>query len=759
MSVLNELKDVLPGSTDNAQVSSVADFNQLGTTDVMKNTSAADDALALAQSIERAILVAEHDAATVHSALSTVNNEVESMEAYRMRGEEFHATAENAKLNALKAADGDAGSALAKQYTLIASAAATKSLELKQQTQSTETVKSATSSAREAAEKVRLASVYAAEAKLNVCSIAKLVLEAEEVTEDAVLRVDACAERIFHLHESTQQTLRIITQRCSQALAARTQGDTAVMRTVRASKEATKKPSRPRSFTENLQSRSGESLLSSRSDDSQTGEAHSSAPELSTQEFGAIRSPERTRAARAAASTLRSQRNISRVDLAKPGDVTCATEPIVEGAAVPGTSTFALGSHDSSVEAESAKTDHSVSTVTNEAADLNDSPICVNHPVDDTGNDRPSASPDLSLLCEDLQQAAVDVLQAEWASCEAIKEVTMQVQSRQDAESQLSAQREECAKESVEARTMLPLAEHQREMQALDPMPLSDAPGYAVFADVAALNPPQHLALRDDLVPAVLPMFETQLLPETSSDTVEPAMAVEAQVRAVVETIVSIAAADTEITSGSIVVNADSALQAQDCSDNVALEVCCAPAFHCADIGAKEAPPLQCSPETTLEEANSPEIDAQNEDIEVLLEVARLAEEEVEQWSVEVEKIVLSVEDILMSAEEAARTAEQTHILAEQDLHTFTEYRSFAEDAYKTVRDALHCVLKEAKMCEEDFRSLQLQIQTADDALMAEHASIEEELSQLSVPILHNDSEDALSGEWLRRSGWCQSPF
>ena len=129
----------------------------------------------------------------------------------------------------------------------------------------------------------------------------------------------------------------------------------------------------------------------------------------------------------------------------------------------------------------------------------------------------------------------------------------------------------------------------------------------------------------------------------------------------------------------------------------------------------------------------------------VLQEAVRMAALEVEQWSVEVEKIVLSVEDILMSAEEAARTAEQTHILAEQELHTFTEYRSFAENAYDAVRDALHCVLKEAKMCEEDFKSLQLQIQTADDALMAEHASIEEELALLTEPMLLDSSDAALS--------------
>ena len=129
----------------------------------------------------------------------------------------------------------------------------------------------------------------------------------------------------------------------------------------------------------------------------------------------------------------------------------------------------------------------------------------------------------------------------------------------------------------------------------------------------------------------------------------------------------------------------------------------------------------------------------------VLQEAVRMAALEVEQWSVEVEKIVLSVEDILMSAEEAAHTAEQAHFLVEQELHTFTEYQSFAHDAHAAVRDALHAILRDAKTCEEDFRSLQLQIQTADDALMAEHASIEEELALLTESMLLESGDAALS--------------
>eukprot|EP01032_Pedospumella_encystans_P017654 gene17654-20109_t len=722
------MSDSIGGEDKSHFVSSVvSDFiHQFGTTDLTKQICAADNVLVLVESIEQALLAAERDATALHFALSTVNSETEAMESYRMQAEALYTTAESAKVAALLAADVDTESAKPQKLALAASTAATKSLELKKQTQSTERVKTVTSCAREAAEKVRLASVCAAEAKLDVRRVVQLFpVETEEVANNLVQRVDACTERIFHLQESAQQTMLTITQRCSQALAARTQGDTAVMRTLRAAKEATKKTSRPRSFTGNLHSKSRESLLSSRSNDSQAGEGHSLVPEISTQEFDAIRSPERTRAARAAASTLRSQRNSVRGELTKPGDVTCGTEPIVKEVTVPATSTFTLGLDDSLVEAESAKTDHSVSTVTNEATDLNDSPICVNPPADDTGKEELRASSELSSLCKDLQQTVVHVLQAECAFCEATlsvitaSEVTMPEPLRPDTESQLSVQEEECTKERAEALTMLPLAEHQGEPQALGQIPLSDAPGHAVIIDAAALDSPQHLA------PAALSVYESQWLPETSSDPVEPTIAVEAQVRAVVEIIVSIVAGDSESTTDSMDAIADSVVPTQDSSDNVPPEECYVPAFQCVDISAKE---------------------------EVLLEVARLAEEEVEQWTVAVEKIVLYVEDVLKSAEEAAHTTEQAHIFAVQDLHTFTEYRSFAEDAYDAVRDALHCASKEAKLCEEDFKSLQLQIQTADDALMAEHASIEEELSQLSVPILHNDSEDALSVWTMERA-------
>eukprot|EP01032_Pedospumella_encystans_P029149 gene29149-32920_t len=138
-----------------------------GTSDVVptaKQDCGADRALALTLSTEQVLLSAADDAASVQLALSTVESETVAMEAYRSEAEALHTAADNAKINT-KNID---NAPHAQQYALVASTSATKSLALKQQTQSTANVKATTNSARETAEKVRLASVRAAEAKSDI---------------------------------------------------------------------------------------------------------------------------------------------------------------------------------------------------------------------------------------------------------------------------------------------------------------------------------------------------------------------------------------------------------------------------------------------------------------------------------------------------------------------------------------------------------------------------------------------------------------
>mmetsp|Transcript_44386 Transcript_44386/g.77450 ORF Transcript_44386/g.77450 Transcript_44386/m.77450 type:complete len:1832 (-) Transcript_44386:66-5561(-) len=787
-----------------------------GTSDVVpaaKQDNGADRALALALSTEQALLSAEADAASVQLALSTVESETVAMEAYRSEAEALHTAVDNAKTNTK---DIDTATQ-AQQYALVASASATKSLALKQRTQSTENVKASTNSARETAEKVRLASVHAAEAKLGIRNFVP-----EEAATDLVERVDACAERILQLHESTQQTLRTITQRCSQALAARTQGDTAVMRTLRASKEAARKPATSRDGMENFQSKSPKAIMGSRTNIRQTGQAvqvHAGAGEdlskkTSTQELPVDRTTEVNRAARTAAALLRAQRNAARAQTLEPVVLNKSNEAAAKVQAVLAENVLVPTEEQVSVEDLSGKTDSSTSPV--EVCTLSE----VDVPKSGAETSELQADSELRIVCE-LHPATEDPYQTADDASPAVpeaRELTLDVESPIEVSMQeepvvpLVTQHGECAEERAQDIFLWSFIDPEREQDVLEHSSTiaveseSELQPQSLFAvDAPVLDPPQSLQASSGDAAAVCVAEPQEGLNSPLDDAVErldfmtervvsppaPAEELEIEICAALEAVVL--AVETN-DSGVAITSIAECSTPHASPEDTPLQESMEPAGEVAVIRAAQEDPLQLdtsvltrdaydvvseksshdcerasvlavsSPNSTAEvkenhvsssclpeNSHAAGLGAQQEEIDVLLEVARLAEEEAQQWLVATEVLVRSAEDMLVSAEEAAHMVDEADALAQQELVTFTEYRTSVGNSFAAVNDALHATSKEARLCEEDFQTIKLQIQTADDALMAEHTSIEEELSLLSKPVLLDDS-DAARRVWNREN-------
>jgi len=126
-------------------------------------------------------------------------------------------------------------------------------------------------------------------------------------------------------------------------------------------------------------------------------------------------------------------------------------------------------------------------------------------------------------------------------------------------------------------------------------------------------------------------------------------------------------------------------------------------------------------------------------------DLARTAEAAAEKWTTAVEAIVLSLDKALESAEEANASASEAAGTAQVEALSFEEYRARTEDTHMVVRNALYATSVETNMSEENCKASQLHIQTSDDVLVAEHASIEEELGLLGEPTLHGQDEESMS--------------